>query len=128
MTTYTIKLARTITSGDISTKNSKMRGTSFGLNASQCITGSKLRKIPGSVCATCYCCDRGTDLYPTVKQGRTNNTQAVINAKEDNFKQWVAAMVFLLLKRCKFGYHRPFCRCVLRICLCIPGICRGKLF
>ena len=35
-------------------KPSKMPGPAYNLPASKCITGAKLVKIPGSVCAGCY--------------------------------------------------------------------------
>ena len=35
-------------------KTSKMRGFSFGLDARNCVTGSKLRKVENSVCSKCY--------------------------------------------------------------------------
>jgi len=35
-------------------KPSKMPGWAYGLPAAECKTGSKLVKIPGSVCSGCY--------------------------------------------------------------------------
>ena len=35
-------------------KPSKMPGPAYNLPASACITGQKLAKVPGSVCAGCY--------------------------------------------------------------------------
>jgi hypothetical protein len=40
-------------------KPSKMPGLSYGLPAAECITGTKLRDVPGSVCAGCYAYGRG---------------------------------------------------------------------
>lgn len=39
---------------------SKMPGYSYGISAKHCQTGAKLRKVPGSVCSTCYAM---TDWY-----------------------------------------------------------------
>jgi hypothetical protein len=39
---------------------SKMPGFSYGISAKHCLTGSKLRKVPGSVCSSCYAM---TDWY-----------------------------------------------------------------
>jgi hypothetical protein len=39
---------------------SKMPGYSYGISAQLCQTGSKLRRVPGSVCASCYAM---TDWY-----------------------------------------------------------------
>ena len=36
------------------TRTKKMPGLSYSLPAWECITGAKLRKVPGSVCAGCY--------------------------------------------------------------------------
>jgi len=38
-------------------KPSKMPCPSFGFSASKCLTGSKLRKVPGSTCEKCYAHD-----------------------------------------------------------------------
>ena len=35
-------------------KPSKMPGWAYGLPAKECKTGSKLVKVPGSVCYNCY--------------------------------------------------------------------------
>ena len=40
--------------GKISTGNTKMPGTTFAIDAFACITGSKLAKIEGTPCASCY--------------------------------------------------------------------------
>jgi len=102
----TIKLAKLQTSGDISNSNSKMLGSSFGLDPWSCKTGIKLSKIKGSVCNQCYA-KRGTGIYPSVKQGRKNNTLAIINGtKTDDLKSWTSSMVFLIEKRSKLGFHR----------------------
>jgi len=103
---YSIKLARTITSGDVSNSNSKMLGSSFGLSPFHCKTGSKLALVEGSVCHGCYA-KRGTGIYPSVKQGRINNQQAIVDGTaKDGLKSWVDAMVFLIEKRCKVNFHR----------------------
>jgi len=102
----TIKQARLITGGDISNKNSKMLGSSFGLSTDYCKTGKALSKIAGSVCHQCYA-KRGTGTYSNVKQGRLNNTLHVIdhvNNKEGR-EQWINAMVYLINKRSN-GYMR----------------------
>ena len=106
MKKFTIKSARKLTGGDVSNSNSKMLGSSFGLDPWQCKTGLKLAKIEGSVCHQCYA-KRGTGIYPSVKKGRENNTD-VINRhiKNGTLQEWINAMVFLLIKRSKLGFHR----------------------
>ena len=53
-------------------KTSKMRGYSFGLDARNCITGSKLRKIKGSVCEKCYAM-KGNYNFPSVRKNKETN-------------------------------------------------------
>jgi hypothetical protein len=45
---------------------SKMPGYAYGLSAERCITGSKLREIPGSICHGCYAMGANYQ-YPSVK-------------------------------------------------------------
>ena len=49
-----------------------MRGYSFGLDARNCITGSKLRKVKGSVCAKCYAM-KGNFNFPSVRKNKETN-------------------------------------------------------
>lgn len=107
ITFKSIKGARAITGGDISNSNSKMRGSSFGLSPFHCKKGALLAKIEGSVCHDCYA-KRGTGIYPSVKGGRINNTLKVLEAMQtpEGKEQWIAAMVYLIDKRCEEGYHR----------------------
>jgi len=53
-------------------KTSKMKGFSFGLDARNCITGSKLRDIKGSVCSKCYAM-KGNFNFPSVRKGKATN-------------------------------------------------------
>jgi hypothetical protein len=46
---------------------SKMPGTSYGISAKACITGSKLAAIEGSTCHGCYAL-KGNYLYPSVEK------------------------------------------------------------
>ena len=59
-------------------KTSKMRGYSFGLDARNCITGSKLRKVKGSVCAKCYAM-KGNFNFPSVRKNKETNLLQKIN-------------------------------------------------
>ena len=63
-----VKEAIKITEGF--TRTSKMPGLSYSLPAWECKTGSKLRKIKGSVCASCYAL-KGCLLYtsPSPRDG-----------------------------------------------------------
>jgi hypothetical protein len=80
-------------------KPSKMPGTSYSISAFRCNVGSKLAKIPGSVCHGCY-----------ARKGRYRfgNTQ---NALERRFQRmqdnpnWVADMAEIISRQSK-GFHR----------------------
>ena len=102
-----IKEARSITSGDVSHKNSIMLGSTFGLSPFECSKGSELAKIEGSVCHQSYA-KRGTGIYKNVKQGRLNNTLAVRAATEskESMDKWINAMVYLIEKRETTGFFR----------------------
>ena len=60
-----IKQAKEIT-GSL-TRTSKMPGLSYSLPAWECKTGSKLRKIKGSVCASCYALKGNYTRYKAIK-------------------------------------------------------------
>mgnify|MGYP001602985348 CR=1 FL=1 len=68
---------------------SKMPGTAYGLPASACITGAKLAKVAGSVCANCYAM-KGNYGFKSV--------QASQHVRLDSIEQhgWVGDMVRML--------------------------------
>lgn len=69
----------------------KMPGTSYGLPAKKCVTGSKLAAIHGSVCSKCYALkDRHAFANPAKAQER--RLASISNPR------WVDAMVSMLLK------------------------------
>jgi len=43
-----------------------MPGKAYSLPAAECKTGSRLRKIPGSICADCYAC-KGRYVFPSTQ-------------------------------------------------------------
>jgi len=71
-------------------KPSKMPGYTTAISAHRCITGSKLAKIPGTPCFTCYARDRGNYTWPDVKASHERRFQALTNSL------WVDAMVRLI--------------------------------
>lgn len=77
---------------------SKMPGTSYGISAHACKTGSKLAQIEGSVCHGCYAL-KGNYIYRDVKKAHANRLASI------DSPQWPSAMAFLLL-RSKTEYHR----------------------
>ena len=71
-------------------KPSKMPGFAYNLPATRCKVGSKLAKIPGSVCHGCYAL-KGRYRFPNVKDALERRyKQAMTN------KQWVFGMVYLI--------------------------------
>jgi hypothetical protein len=88
-----------ILGGDVSTKNSKMPGTSFGLSTDYCNVGYKLRSIPGSVCESCYAA-RLEAFRPSVKKGWTNRAKRALLATDSKqgMERWVTAMQERLTK------------------------------
>jgi len=82
------KEANKITGG--LSKPSKMPGFSYNLPATRCKTGSKLVKIPGSVCHGCYAL-KGRYRFPNVKDALERRYQQAMNNKE-----WVFGMVYLI--------------------------------
>ena len=90
------KEAREITGG--LSKPSKMPGPAYNLPAVNCITGAKLVKIPGSVCAGCYAL-KG--------RYRFNNVRMALARRLESLKhpQWVEAMVALIHGEPWFRWH-----------------------
>ena len=60
-----IKEAKKITGG--LTYTTKMPGPSYNTPASRCQVGSALRKIPGSVCSSCYALKGNYKRFPKVE-------------------------------------------------------------
>ena len=70
-------------------KPSKMPGWSIGIPAKECKTGSKLRKIKGSVCELCYAL-KGMYRFSTVQKAQYKRLDAIKNP------YWVEAMASLI--------------------------------
>ncbi len=79
MTVIPIKLVQT----------SKMPGKSFGTPTAVCKTGSKLRKIKGSVCSFCYACKGHYVMYKRIRDNQWERLNQ-FNADPD---LWVKSMV-----------------------------------
>ena len=77
---------------------SKMPGPAFNLPASQCITGSKLVKVPGSTCSGCYAL-KG--------RYRFKNVQAALNRRLEKLHdpRWSEAMGALIKDQPWFRWH-----------------------
>ena len=92
-----VKEAKQIT-GSL-TRTSKMPGLSYSLPAWECKTGSKLRKIKGSVCASCYALKGNYTRYQAIKAAQYIRLEALKNDK------WVAAMVVQIKRQKYFRWH-----------------------
>ena len=79
-------------------KPSKMPGPAHNLPAKRCITGAKLVKVPGSVCAGCYAL-KGRYRFKNVQDALNRRLKAL----ED--PRWVEAMVTLVTGHAHFRWH-----------------------
>jgi hypothetical protein len=79
----------------------KMPGFTFALPAQACITGSKLRKVEGSVCSKCYAC-KGHYCFGATKALREHNLDAVRQSG-----QWVSDLIRFLQEsgQPQFRFH-----------------------
>jgi hypothetical protein len=81
--------AKEIIGGDLSA-TSKMPCKSFNLPAWECKTGSKLAKIPGTVCHGCYAMKGNYTRFPSVKKAQYRKLGQLFNPV------WVDAMVSII--------------------------------
>lgn len=68
---------------------SKMPGFTYGLPATMCQTGSKLAKIPGTVCHGCYAL-KGNYMFPTVQAVQFKRLASITSSS------WVDDMALLI--------------------------------
>ena len=92
-----VKKAKVITGS--MTRTSKMPGLSYSLPAWECKTGSKLRKVPGSVCASCYALKGNYTRYPEIKRAQYVRLQAL------KHPLWVDAMTAQVKRQKYFRCH-----------------------
>lgn len=72
-------------------KPSKMPWYSWSTSAYDCITGSKLREVEGSVCEDCYAC-KGKYCFPNVRESHDRKLEAL------NHPDFVEAFILVLTK------------------------------
>jgi hypothetical protein len=72
-------------------KPSKMPGWAYGLPAKECKTGSKLAKIPGTVCNNCYAL-KGCYVFKNVQAAQYKRLKAIDDPR------WVQAMAAQILR------------------------------
>jgi hypothetical protein len=70
-------------------KASKMPGTTYGIPAQACKTGSKLHKVKGSICNKCYALN-GNYQYPSVKTAQERRLASL------DSPHWIPAMVMMI--------------------------------
>ena len=92
-----IKEAKEIT-GSL-TRTSKMPGLSYSLPAWECKTGSKLRKVKNSVCASCYALKGNYTRYKAIKAAQYVRLEALKD------QRWIAAMVAQIIRQKYFRWH-----------------------
>ena len=92
-----VKEAIKITEGF--TRTSKMPGLSYSLPAWECKTGSKLRKVKGSVCASCYALKGNYTRYPAIKAAQYRRLEAM------KHPAWVDAMITVIKRQKWFRWH-----------------------
>lgn len=73
---------------------SKMPGYSYGISAQLCHTGSKLRKVPGSVCSGCYAM---TDWYRSWRPLLAGHARRFAGLTHP---RWIDAMVRMISSAC----------------------------
>ena len=102
-------------------KPSKMPGPAYNLPASACITGQKLAKIPGSVCAGCYAL-KGRYRFNNVQAALQRRLQAIESP------EWVEAMIILIKPQKYFRWHDSgdiqslkHLENIFRVCRATPG-------
>ena len=102
-------------------KPSKMPGPAYNLPASACITGQKLAKIPGSVCAGCYAL-KGRYRFNNVQAALQRRLQAIESP------EWVEAMIVLIKPHKWFRWHDSgdiqslkHLENIFRVCRATPG-------
>ena len=81
------------------TRTTKMPGLSYSLPAWECKTGSKLRKIKNSVCASCYALKGNYTRYKAIKAAQYVRLEALKD------QRWIAAMVAQIIRQKFFRWH-----------------------
>ena len=76
----------------------KMPEGSYNLPARACITGAKLREIPGTPCRGCYAF-KGRYNFPNVKDALSRRLESLTHP------QWIEAMAVLITGKKFFRWH-----------------------
>jgi len=104
------------------TRTKKMPGLSYSLPAWECITGAKLRKVPGSVCAGCYALKGNYTRYPAIKKAQYRRLASLAR------DSWTTAMVAQIKRQKWFRWHdagdlqsSDHLRKIFEVCRLTPG-------
>lgn len=84
--------------GSLSTP-SKMPGYGYSTSADDCITGSKLANVKGSICSICYA-RKGRYVFPNVQNAMKKRLESLERL------DWIDAMVQLISRKEKSGFFR----------------------
>ena len=76
-----------------------MPGLSYSLPAWECKTGSKLRKVEGSVCASCYALKGNYTRYKAIKIAQYRRLAAI------KLAGWTRAMAAQIIRQKYFRWH-----------------------
>ena len=106
MATNVFTLKTAYEAGKISTKNSKMPGSSFAISAKRCNVGSRLVNVEGSTCSKCYAL-RLQKFRPSVDKGWETNYNKSVEMVDTDPSRWVNSLVFQI-NRTGETYHRWF--------------------
>ena len=84
-------------------KPSKMPGLGTSTPAIKCITGSKLREVPGSVCENCYAM-KNMYVMPNVQDALLNRWELVQQSLTTS-EPWIVGMVKIIWNQEYFRWH-----------------------
>ena len=84
--------------GSLSTP-SKMPGYGYSTSADDCITGSKLANVKGSICSICYA-RKGRYVFPNVQNAMKKRLESLERL------DWIDTMVQLISRKEKSGFFR----------------------
>jgi hypothetical protein len=107
---FTSQAAAKNEAGGISSRNSKMPGSSYALPPSKCLVGAKLAEVEGSVCHKCYAV-KSERMYPSVRQGWGENYLKATTMIATHPERWAQAMAFQIKHQAKKNgeaFHRWF--------------------
>ncbi len=98
-----MNLAEAIAATGGLSRTSKMPCASYGLSALDCVTGSRLREIPNTVCSKCYAM-RGNYRFPVPQSAYVRRLATLAD-----LPRWVEGMTYLINAEDETGFFRWHC-------------------